>query len=111
MRATELLGCTVVDAAGTAVAPVRDIRLVERDGRFRVAGLVVGDGFLAGAAHRTGFVAGRVSRPWLFRLLARPATRHARFVPAERVVSWEDGVVRVDVEADDLPLLVSVDRR
>lgn len=111
MRATEILGATVVDAAGGTVAPVRDIRLVERGGRFRVAGLVVGDGFLAAVAHRTGFAAGRVAGPWLFRVLTRSAVRRARFVPVENVVSWEEGLLRLDVAAEDLPLLTEVDGR
>lgn len=109
MRATEILGSVVVDANGVAIAPVRDIRLIERDGRFRVAALVIGNGFLAQAAHRTGFAAGRVARPWLFRLLFRSAITNARFVSPANVVSWERDAIRIDVEGDDLPRLVALD--
>lgn len=109
MRATEILGSAVVDTDGVAVSRVRDVRLVERDGRFHVVGLVVGDGFLAEAAHRTGYVAGRASGPWLFRLLARSATRRARFVPAESVVSWGRDSIAIDLRSGDLPRLVDVD--
>jgi hypothetical protein len=98
-----------VDAAGRRLGPVRDIR-VTRDG-FRVAGIVIGDGPFAGLAHAWGYAAGRARGPALVSALCRRALRNARFVPAERVLEWGPGVVRIEGDARDLrPLREGLDR-
>ncbi len=103
MRASELLGSEVRDEAGRRLGPVRDIRVSRRG--FRVVGLVVGGGPLAGIAHGWGYAEGRAQGPWLFEALTRGATRQARFIPAERVLDWGPGEVVVAGGADDLPAL------
>jgi sporulation protein YlmC with PRC-barrel domain len=103
MRASELLSSEVVDGSGALLGPVRDIR-VTREG-FRVAGLVVGGGPFASVAHGWGYAAGRASGPWVLHALTRRATLQARFVAAQRVVDWGPGKVKIDCNADDLPLL------
>lgn len=113
MRLTELLGSTVVDAAGTSLGPVRDVRVVERQqggpgARFRVSGLVIGGGFLARPAHAWGFAEGRASGPWLLRALTSQAVRQARFIPADRVADWGPGVVCITGRVADLPPLAEV---
>ncbi len=96
MRATELLASEVYDSAGVHVGRVRDVRIRrERDGAFRVVGLVVGGGLLAQPAHAWGFAEGRASGPWLLRRLLAPASRQARFVDAGDVARWGPG--RVDI--------------
>ncbi len=80
-------------------------------GRLRVAGLVLGDGFLAHVAHRTGYADGRVSGPWLFRLLFAHATRRARFVPADNVLSWERGTIELDVRGEELAHVAEAEGR
>jgi sporulation protein YlmC with PRC-barrel domain len=103
MRASELLASSVVDSTGRRVGRVRDVRVI-RDG-FRVAGLVIGGGPFAGIAHSWGYAEGRAQGPPLLRALTRRATRSARFVPVDRVSDWGDGVVELDADVDELPLL------
>ncbi len=96
MRATELLASQVYGGDGRPVGTVRDVRLArERDGTFRVVGLVVGEGFLAAAAHGWGFAEGRASGPWLLRKLFEPASRRARFIPADAVEEWGPGRIEI----------------
>jgi sporulation protein YlmC with PRC-barrel domain len=103
MRATELLASAVYDRTGGRVGDVRDVRLAhERDGTFRVVGLVVGEGPLAEIAHAWGFAEGRASGPWLFRKLLEPASRQARFVPAEDVADWGPGRIEIRKTLDEL---------
>ena len=100
MRATELLGRSVVDRDGVALGPVRDVRVVRDD--WRVVGLVVGDGRLARIAHGWGFTEGRAQGPWPLRALTAEAVRRARFVASEQVAAWGPGEVRLHVVAADL---------
>ena len=97
MRVTDLLGREVLDADGMSLGPVRDIRMrwdeqaVPPPGvssRFDIAGLVVGDGRFAGAAHAWGFAEGRADGPALLRVLFSQAVQAARFVPVAYVSSW-----------------------
>jgi hypothetical protein len=84
-RSCDQSGPSFYDRAGGRVGDVRDVRVAhERDGAFRVVGLVVGEGPLAEIAHAWGFAEGRASGPWLFRTLLDPASRQARLVPARR---------------------------
>ena len=103
MRASELLGSEVLDAAGRSLGPVRDLR-VTADG-LEVVGIVVGGGRFAGIAHRWGYAEGRAAGPWPLRALTASAVERARFVASERVVSWGPGTLRLNVEADALPPL------
>jgi hypothetical protein len=110
MRATELLGAPVVDATGTTVGHVHDIRVTaEGADRFRVAGLVVGSGLRSALAHVWGFGAGRAGGPWLFRALLAPAGRRARFVPADRVSDWGPRRVEIEGRGEYLARLHEVD--
>ena len=106
MRASDLLSSTVIDESGHPVGRVHDIR-IERPapGRFRVAGLAVGGGHLA---HAWGFAEQRATGPWLLRALTARASRTTRFVPAERVVDWGPGLVRIHGHRDTLPRLRDV---
>jgi hypothetical protein len=113
VRLSELLASTVVDAAGAALGPVRDVRLIEREPgvggmRFGVAGIVVGKGLLAGPAHAWGYAEGRAQGPWLLRVLMRPAVRQARFVAADQVTDWGPRELRISVRLADLPALEEV---
>ncbi len=106
MRLSELMASTVVDAAGQSLGPVRDVRLAEpEDGRLVLAGLVIGDGHFASAAHAWGFAEGRADGPWLLRALTARAVRQARFVPVEQVVKWGPGAIRISAHMDALPTL------
>jgi hypothetical protein len=111
MRATDLLSSTVVDETGTAVGRIHDIRITRHDpsddegGRFRIAGLAVGRGLLA---HAWGFAEKRAVGPWLLRAITARGSRTARFVPAERVIDWGPGLVRIRGRGDDLPHLHEV---
>lgn len=104
MRLSELLASEVVDELGERVGPVRDVRILVREGgRWEVSGLVVGDGSLASAAaHRWGYAEGRASGPALLRRLLAGATGRSRFVAAELVSDWGPGRVRLRGSAADL---------
>jgi hypothetical protein len=102
MRISDLLSATVVDAAGTSLGPVRDVRVTVPRGTaeaFPVAGIVVGGGPLA---HAWGFAEGRAHGPWLLRTLTARSTARARFVPADVVLDWGPGTVRLRAHAADL---------
>ncbi len=112
MRATELLSSQVYDSSGRQVGSVRDVRLArERDGTFRVVGVVVGDGFLAAIAHGWGFADGRAFGPWLLRKLVEPASRRARLVPADEVEDWGPGRIEITGKLDDLRHVREVNRQ
>lgn len=105
MRASELLSSVVLDRSGRELGPVRDLRVRRVEGEaagLEIAGLVVGDGPLAALAHAWGYAEGRSQGPWLLRRLTGGARRAARFIPAERVVDWGPGRVRVDAEFSQL---------
>jgi sporulation protein YlmC with PRC-barrel domain len=99
MQMSEVLGRPVVDAAGTRIGQVTDVRLVQ-DGPFidgfglalRVDALVVGRG---GVASRLGYVRGGVRGPWLLRVMAAALEGRAFLVP------WSD------VTADDAGFTVN----
>ncbi len=106
MRGTELLAARVVDSAGADLGPVRDARVRRTpEGSLEIAGLVVGQGRFAHAAHAWGFAEGRTQGPWLFRALTAGATRAARYVPAGRVVEWGPARIRIDCAGADLESL------
>jgi hypothetical protein len=102
VRVAELLASVVIDRNGRSLGPVRDIRL---SGDLSIAGVVVGGGFLATLAHAWGFAEGRAAGPWPLRALTASATRAARFVPADVVVEWGPGRVRLSATASELPKL------
>lgn len=105
MRASELLGSRVVDAAGAELGPVRDARVRVAAGSLELAAIVVGGGRLAGFAHAIGIAEGRVQGPWLLRRLCGQAIRRARVAPAEAVADWGPGVIRLTIAAHELELL------
>jgi hypothetical protein len=106
MRLSDLLGVDMVDESGRRIATVRDVRLATgADGLpTAVAGLVVGDGLLAGPSHGFGFVADRAAGPWPLRRLAGPARRAARFVAAGDVVAWGPDAITVRSDARLVPI-------
>ena len=93
MRLSELLASRVVDEQGRDLGPVRDVRVSPR--AYRVTGIVIGHGRFAGLAHAWGYAEGRAQGPWLFRVLTRDAARRATFVPADRIVDWGPGTIRI----------------
>jgi hypothetical protein len=106
MRLGELLHSTVVDATGTAVGAVDDVRLVQDgplvDGfghALRVDGLVVGRGALA---VRLGYHRHAVKGPVLLKALFRTLERRARYVPWDRVEHWDGTTVVLRCSADQL---------
>ena len=117
MRASELLASVVVDSSGRRVGAVRDLRVAwdkpsgASGSTFRLVGLVVGDGPLAGIAHAWGFAEGRARGLLLLRAVTAPATRQAVLVPATRVVDWGPGELRITGTASNLPALTEVSAR
>ena len=105
MRLSELLGRPVVDADGTSLGEVRDVRLVQ-DGplqgtfgaAFRVDGLIIGR---YEVASRLGFERRGVKGPWLVAAIVRRLARSSRFVAWEHVDDSEH-VIRLRLRADDL---------
>ena len=108
MRASELLASRVIDADGRELGPVRDVRLHDDGGETRITGIVIGGGRFAHTAHALGFAEGRVQGPWLLRRIYAEASEGARVIPAERVLDWGPGTVRVAVGPDDLRPLAEV---
>ncbi len=88
MQMSDVMGRPVVDAAGTGVGQVSDVRLVQ-DGPYiegfgnalRLDAVVVGRG---GVASRLGYVRGGVRGPWPLRVLAAALERRAY------LISWTD---------------------
>jgi hypothetical protein len=108
MRASEVLGCTVVDAAGVRLGIVGDLRVrVEKGSKsrgFPITGLVVSRGGLrAAAAIRWGFAEGRAQAPLIFKRLLTPAIRELIFVPIECIEVWSPGEIRLGGSGGDLP--------
>jgi len=85
MQMSDVLGVEVVDAGGSRLGQVTDVRFVQ-DGPYiegfgqalRVDALVVGRG---GIASRLGYVRGGVRGPWLLRTLAAGLEGRAFLVP------------------------------
>ena len=115
MRASELIGRTVLDRTGSPVGRVRDLRIPLADSRgqmpARVAGIVVGGfGARASLAHAWGFAEGRASAPAVLRRLFGAELGRARYVPADAVTGW-NGPVQLAGRMQDYPLLVEEVRR
>jgi hypothetical protein len=97
MQMSEVLGVAVVDAGGTRLGQVTDVRLVQ-DGPYiegfgqglRVDALVVGRG---GIASRLGYVRGGVRGPWLLRMLAAALEGRAFLVPWADIERTDAGFV------------------
>ena len=85
MQMSDVMGVPVVDAGGTRLGRVADVRLVQ-DGPYiegfgnalRVDAVVVGRG---GIASRLGYVRGGVRGPWLLRVLAILLEGRAFLIP------------------------------
>ncbi len=97
MRATELLGCEVVDARGRPLGTVVDLRLARPrpaggPGPFTVTTVVVDR---VHWPHRWGLVPARSSGPFPLRALARAAARGCRSVPVGDVAVWEPGRIQL----------------
>lgn len=106
MRLSDLLHSRVVDAEGTDLGSVDDVRLVQ-DGplagafgaSFRVEGLLIGHG---GIGVRLGFHRGGVKGPKPLAALFRAAEQRSRYASWDQVVAAADGEVRLGVAAADL---------
>jgi hypothetical protein len=106
MRLSDLLHSTVVDADGTEMGSVDDVRLVQ-DGplvgvfgaSFRVEGILIGHG---GIGVRLGFHRARVKGPRPLKMLFGWLERRSHYVPWADVVSAGDGVVRLSKPAADV---------
>ena len=112
MRMGELLRSEVVDAEGTVVGRVHDLRMVADGpalGRFgpalRVEGLVVGKGSLA---IRLGYHRAEVTGPFLLGRLFRALEGRARYVPWDRVAERADGRITLSCPVSDLPRIPDV---
>ncbi|MCU1359326.1 MAG: hypothetical protein JWN99_615 [Ilumatobacteraceae bacterium] len=101
MRLSDLFECTVEDEDGAQLGRISDVRIVQ-DGpivgglqaAFRVDALVVGR---AGLAERLGYIKGRISGPWMLRVIFTKLESRALVVPADEVTSWDisTGVLQV----------------
>jgi hypothetical protein len=106
MRLSDLLRSDVVDADGSRVGSVDDVRLVQ-DGplmgafgaAFRVEGVLIGHG---GLAVRLGFDRAGVKGPLPLKSLLSAMERRCRYASWDQVTSAADGVVRLSVSARDL---------
>jgi hypothetical protein len=95
MRLSDLMSSRVVDADGTDLGTVDDVRMVQ-DGplllpfgtAFRVEGLMVGHRSLA---TRLGYVRGGVRGPWLLKVIFSALERRARYVDWQADVERWDG--------------------
>jgi hypothetical protein len=110
MHLSDLLHARVIDADGTDIGGVEDVRMVQ-DGplllpfgaAFRVEGLMVGH---RSVGTRLGFVRGGVKGPWLLRVIFSTLERRARYVKWEDVAQWDGTTVRITkrrAELDALP--------
>lgn len=105
MRLAELLWAEAVTDVGDALGRVHDVRLrlaqpPDGEPALVVEGVIVGVGALSA---RLGYATGDVAGPWILAAVARRLGRSARYVAWSRVVSFDDGVLRVRGPADDLP--------
>ncbi|MDQ4054345.1 MAG: hypothetical protein M3237_16800 [Actinomycetota bacterium] len=91
MRASELLGRSVVEGA-EQIGIVHDVQLrLEDDGSLWLTALVVGPpGMRIRIAHAWGYAQDRAGGPVLLRRWAMSGGR-ARAVPVSRVRSWDEG--------------------
>ena len=109
MRLSDLLHARVVDADGTDIGSVDDVRMVQ-DGplllpfgaAFRLEGLMVGH---RSVATRLGYVRGGVKGPWVLRTIFSALERRARYVEWEDVAAWDGGTVRLTKRRDELGTL------
>lgn len=106
MRLSELLACTVVDAAGEQVGRVNDVRFVQ-DGPYvegfgaglRVEGVVTGSGRVG---ERLGYHRGGVEGPWALRVFFAARERRGRYVTWDKVDRVDDHVIHLSCRRDDL---------
>jgi hypothetical protein len=109
MHLSDLVHSRVVDAAGTDIGSVEDVRLVQ-DGpllapfgdAFRVEGLMVGH---RRVGTRLGFVRGGLRGPWLLRALFGGLERRARYVEWTDVERWDGTTVHLTKRGDELASL------
>jgi hypothetical protein len=103
MRLSDLLGSPVVEADGTPLGSVQDVRLVQ-DGPYvdgfghalRVEGVVTGKGSLA---VKLGFARAGVAGPWPLTTIFRRLERRARYYTWDEVDMWDDAGVRLKAGA------------
>lgn len=106
MRLSDLLETEVVDADGTVVGHVHDVRAIQ-DGPavpgfgalLRIDGLVVGRG---STSVRLGFHRSRVKGPWMLKRVLEALERRAVFVPWSQVDAWDGGTIRIGIRGADL---------
>jgi sporulation protein YlmC with PRC-barrel domain len=96
MRASDLIGADVTDAAGRRLGVVTDIRCVQ-DGPVRGAMSAPRVSSLLVSRRHTGSLLGYDRRgqqgPWLVRAVVRALHRHLLEVPWEAVESYQPAVV------------------
>jgi len=107
MRVSDILESVVIDAAGTRIGQVHDLRAL-RDGPvqgvfgpgYRVQALVVGP---TGVGVRLGFDRTSMDGPALLKRLFRHVHRNGRLVDWSLIESMADGEIHLRVKAADLP--------
>jgi hypothetical protein len=106
MRLSDLVGASVVDASGSRIGAVLDVRLCQdalpvgpSGAALRVDGLIVGR---VGLSSRLGYDRAGVDAPWLVATIARRAHRSTRYLPWRDVVEVEGRIVRAAVTEADL---------
>lgn len=97
MRASDFIGCDVLDASGRKVGVVTDLRCVQ-DGPLRgdVASMRV-DAAVISARHTgslLGYDRSEEQGPWLVRVVVRRLHRHMRVIPW-RDLAVEDAGLRL----------------
>jgi sporulation protein YlmC with PRC-barrel domain len=106
MRLSELLGCTVFDAAGDKVGGVNDVRLVQ-DGPYvegfgaglRVEGIVAGKGKVG---ERLGYHRGGVEGPWILKTVFSRLERRGQYISWDKVERIDDAVIHLNVAKAEL---------
>jgi sporulation protein YlmC with PRC-barrel domain len=113
MRMSDLVQARVLDASGTEIGRVHDVRLVQ-DGpilgtwgaAFRVEGLIVGS---QPFGNYIGYERGTLRGPWLVATIVKWLHRKSVYVTWDDVESVEDRVVRLRRSKADLPPVPSLE--
>lgn len=97
LRASALLGTTVVDRDGRPIGTLRDLRLRADGEDHRIADLVTGRGVIA---ERFGYAYGEVVGPWLLVVLMQRLARRTRSIPWADVTDIGQDRIVVNQQAD-----------
>lgn len=115
MRAADLLGCVVHDAAGEVLGHVHDLRLEARptpgsantdDVTYRVTGLECGS---AAVFHRLGYGHGDMAGPWPLHAWFHRARRKSLLVEWRDIVRFERPDIYIARRRDELRPMSEVD--